>query len=44
MLWPAATQVFSKRGERSMIGRLSQVIGRQPHHSSSTSPFTGSRK
>ena len=33
MLWPAAMITLSRAGLRSMIGRLSYVIGRQPYHS-----------
>ena len=35
MLWPVARKALARRGVGPMIGRLSQVIGRQPYQVSS---------
>ncbi len=35
---PAATMTFSALGARSMQGKPSKVIGRQPAHSAASSP------
>src|SRR5262249_46464224 len=44
MLWPAAMRTLAADGLRSMTGRPSGVIGRQPNHSSSTTSPYGSCK